>query len=68
MDLNRLPVKTIKVSDKLVLKVSRSLENDSLFLTINYLGGKFSLEKVFKNNVNGNEGLDKAIKDFNVLR
>lgn len=64
MELNRLPVKTLKVSEKLVLKVSQTLEKDSLFLTISYLGGKFTLEKVFRNTLSGKEGLDAAIKEF----
>jgi hypothetical protein len=64
MDFNRLPVKTLKVSDALVLKISQTLEKDSLYLTIVYLGGKFTLEKVFKNNMLGRERLEDAVEFF----
>lgn len=64
MELNRLPIKTLKVSEKLTLKTSQTLEKDSLFLTVVYQGGKFTLEKVFKNNLNGRENMELAIKEF----
>jgi hypothetical protein len=64
MELNRLPIKTLKVSDKLTLKISQTLEKDSLFLTVVYQGGKFTLEKVFRNNLNGKENMELAIKEF----
>lgn len=64
MELNRLPIKTLKVSDKLILKISQTLEKDSLFLTVVYLGGKFTLEKVFRNNLSGKENMELAIKEF----
>jgi hypothetical protein len=64
MDLNRLPIKTLKVSDKLTLKISQTLEKDSLFLTVVYLGGKFTLEKVFRNSLSGKDSMELAIKEF----
>lgn len=65
MELNRIFLKKIKTPETYTMEVSESLDRDTVFLTIKYLKGKFTLEKTFRNTVLGREDMEKAIKEYN---
>jgi len=53
------------ISENLKLTVSQSIKKDYLFLDIDYMKGKFTINKIFLNNYQGKEELDQTIKEFN---
>jgi len=53
------------ISENLIYKISISLDESTVYLTVNYMEGNFSIEKTYKNNIFSLESMDKEIDSFN---
>ena len=61
MDGFRTVIEKREISDNLTMKLSLSSNEDMVYLNIDYRKGKFTIEKVFKNNTFDLEEMDKEI-------
>ena len=57
-------IETIPVSANLNLFISVSLDNSVIFLDIDYMKGKYTIQKNFTNNYLGLEQLEETKKQF----
>ena len=72
---NRVLIEKKQLSDNLLHKISISKDQEDIFLNVDFMNGKFTIEKSFKNNFGGLhmlettcEKLDSADKIFRYLR
>lgn len=61
MDFYRNIIKKKEISKNLEYKISVSIDEQFKILTIDYMQGKFSVEKTFKNNLKGNDELESTL-------
>jgi hypothetical protein len=52
------------INDKLFYELSKSLDGTYLHLKVNYLNGKFVVDKTFLNILSGRDDLDSALKNL----
>jgi hypothetical protein len=54
-----------KITENLEHRISLSFKEDTIFLEVRYRGNKFTINKVFNNDFEGREELEKQIESFN---
>ena len=57
-------IEKVKISDDLIHEVSVSQNKNTIFLTVSYKKGKFTINKTFINNFDGNASLTKIRKEL----
>lgn len=62
--MERKDVKEKKISDNLTLITSKSYNEERIYLQVNYNNGKFTIERVFPNNITGYEDFKKQYDIF----
>jgi len=55
----------LEITDNLKLTTSVTLDETQVYLDVNYMDGKFTIQRNFTNNYIGLEKLGDAIKEFN---
>ncbi|MDD5650807.1 MAG: hypothetical protein PHF86_10405 [Candidatus Nanoarchaeia archaeon] len=63
MELN-VVTETKQITEKLVQIISLSPNNENIRLTIQYMNGKYIIDKSFQNNYFGKKELEQAKKNF----
>lgn len=60
----RQKIEEKEITDNLTVSVSVSYDEFNIYLNVDYLNGKFTIEKSFTNNYIGLEELEKAKQQF----
>tara|TARA_R100000951_G_scaffold4880_1_gene5561 strand:- start:701 stop:940 length:240 start_codon:yes stop_codon:yes gene_type:complete len=55
----------LKVTDNLLLTTSVNFDESQVYLDVDYMDGKFTVQRTFTNNYIGLEELETAMKEFN---
>lgn len=61
---NRVTLEDRQVTDNLLHKISISRDQEDLYLNVDFMHGKFTIEKTFKNNFGGLYMLQQATEKF----
>lgn len=64
MSENAQVIENYEITDNLKMYVSLTFDEEKLFLEVDYLNGKYTIQKTFKNNYIGLELLGNAKKKF----
>lgn len=60
MEIPRQMIEEAKISNNLKRTLYMSFDKSELYLKIDYLKGKFTIEKTFQNNIDGLEKLETS--------
>jgi hypothetical protein len=52
------------ITDSFYYELSKSLNGDHIYLKIDYLNGKYLIERTFKNCLSGRDDLEDALKNL----
>lgn len=58
-------IEKIEITDNLLLSVSVTFDETEVYLNVNYLDGKYTIQRSFTNNYVGLDQLEAAKKEFN---
>lgn len=64
IDFNKSLKKTTKITDDLIHRLYDYIGENTIILEIDYLNKKFSIERKFKNNLDGDLDLKNTIYNF----
>jgi len=60
----RITIEKNKLSDNLLHKISVSSDEENVFLVIDYMDGKFVIEKIFRNNPMGLSEMEAVMESL----